>query len=146
MGGGSPPRLARLQAMADNLGVADRVRWCGPQTDLPAVLSALDALVLCSRSEGCPNVVMEAMACGTPCVVTRVGAAAEIVGSAGVVVTDHDPATLAAAIESVIQRGCSPDACRSRVLDALTDQACHDCTEAALREVVAGAGDMLSSR
>lgn len=52
---------------------ADRVHLLGPRTDIPGVLASLDTLVLTSNSEGCPNVVLEALALGTPVVASDVG-------------------------------------------------------------------------
>ncbi len=59
--------------------------------------NALDILALCSKEEGCPNVVGEAMACGVPCVVTDVGDAAIMVGDTGQVVPPSDSEAMAGA-------------------------------------------------
>ena len=58
--------------------------------------------MLTSVSEGFPNSIIEAMACGAPCVVTRAGDAASIVGDAGRVVDPFTPAAFAAACESLL--------------------------------------------
>jgi teichuronic acid biosynthesis glycosyltransferase TuaC len=64
-----------LRRLAERLGVADRVLFAGPQKreDLAAWYSAADLSVLASAHEGCPNVVLESLACGTPVVATPVG-------------------------------------------------------------------------
>lgn len=64
-----------LRRLAEGLGVADRVIFAGPQKReaLAAWYSAADLSVLASAHEGCPNVVLESLACGTPVVATPVG-------------------------------------------------------------------------
>jgi len=71
----------RLQQLADGLGVTDRVRFLGnlDQTLLPELYSAADALVLASSREGWANVLLEAMACGTPVVASSVWGTPEVV-------------------------------------------------------------------
>jgi len=80
---GAGADLAALQALAQRLGVASQVRFVGqvPQTQLQWWYSAADALVLCSSREGWPNVLLEAMACGTPVLATPVGGAPEVVSA-----------------------------------------------------------------
>jgi glycosyltransferase involved in cell wall biosynthesis len=72
---------ARLQALAAELGVAERVHFLGSLDHdlLPLVLSAANAMVLPSASEGLANAWVEALACGTPLVITDAGGAREVV-------------------------------------------------------------------
>jgi teichuronic acid biosynthesis glycosyltransferase TuaC len=81
---GDGPLRGELKALAQSLGVADRVHMVGqrPNEALKAYYSAADVLMLASSREGWPNVLLEAMACGTPVVATRVNGTPEIVGSA----------------------------------------------------------------
>lgn len=105
VGGGSDSYLDRLRGLAANLGIADRVIWTGPRSDIAAVNSAFDIATCCSLSESFPNVVGEAMACGVPCVVTDVGDAARLVGDTGTVVQPRSPSALAAAWQAMIDGG-----------------------------------------
>src|SRR6185295_7581303 len=70
---GEGPLGGELEALARRLGVADRVRFMGLSRDVPQLLAGASFLVLASDYEGCPNVVMEAMACGRAVVATEAG-------------------------------------------------------------------------
>jgi glycosyltransferase involved in cell wall biosynthesis len=71
---------AALRAMIKENGIEGRTHLMGEREGLADFFSSLDVSVLTSTSEAFPNVVAESMACGTPCVATDVGDAAEIVG------------------------------------------------------------------
>jgi glycosyltransferase involved in cell wall biosynthesis len=95
VGGGPDGYAAGLRALAASLGLEGRLTWAGARHDMPAVYNALDVASLCSRGEGPPNTVGEAMACGVPCVVTDVGDTRLLVGDTGVVVAPGAPEALA---------------------------------------------------
>jgi glycosyltransferase involved in cell wall biosynthesis len=86
-----------------------------PQSELASIYSAADVLALGSVREGWPNVLLEAMACGTPVVATAVGGVREIVTSdiAGEMVPDRVERNFAAAIERVLGRSAERAAVRS---------------------------------
>lgn len=113
---GDGPERPRLEALARRLGVADRVRFLGRlgQADLALWYGAADALALPSEREGLPNVVMEAMACGTPVVATDLPGIAEAVSvpQAGRLVAAPDGAALAAAVESLVAESPPREAIR----------------------------------
>jgi len=113
---GDGPESDALQARAHAAGVADRVRLLGelPQARLPQVYSAADALVLASSREGWANVLLEAMACGTPVVASDVWGTREVVTSAdaGVLMTERSAAGVAEGVRRLFSRPPDPRATR----------------------------------
>lgn len=101
------------------------VTCLGRRTDVSRLLTGVDIANCSSVSEGFPNVVVESMACGVPCVVADVGDAATIVGTTGVVVPAAAPDCLAGAWRHVIGLGPTGrhalgQAARARVLERFT--------------------------
>lgn len=74
---GAGPLRPELEALAAELGVAGRVRFTGHRGDVPDLMAALDLLVVTSDRESLANVMLEALAVGTPVVSTPVSGAAE---------------------------------------------------------------------
>lgn len=104
-GEGLSAENADLAGWLQTVGVPlERCRFLGRQTDMTQIYPMLDVLVSSSRSgEGFPNVLVEGMACGVPCVTTDVGCSREIVGEASQVVPPSQPQMLAVAISEVLE-------------------------------------------
>jgi glycosyltransferase involved in cell wall biosynthesis len=96
---------AQLAEWIDAAGIRERCHLLGLREDISRLFSGIDIATTASRSEAFPIVVGEAMACGTPCVVTDVGDSALIVENTGSVVPPEDPHALAEAWRSLIEAG-----------------------------------------
>jgi teichuronic acid biosynthesis glycosyltransferase TuaC len=96
----------QLMALAQQLGVAERCSFVGSRSheEIPLWFSAADCFVLCSRMEGSPTVLPEAMMCGVPIVATAVGGIPEVIKhrETGLLVPTGDCLTLAEAINLVM--------------------------------------------
>lgn len=96
-----------LKALAHRLNVADRVHWAGvvKQTELKWWYSAADVLALCSSREGWANVLLEAMACGTPVMATNIWGTPEVVSTsaAGVLMAERSAPSLVEAWVRLMQ-------------------------------------------
>jgi glycosyltransferase involved in cell wall biosynthesis len=87
-------------------GLDGRVHLLGERSDMEAVMAGLDIVTLCSAyGEGFPNVLGEALSCGTLCVATDVGDSARVVGPHGRIIPPRRPEDLAAAWRELLALG-----------------------------------------
>lgn len=109
---------SELRAQAARLGLGERVIFAGPRgrQELASWYSAADLFVLASAHEGCPNVVLEALGCGTPVVATPVGNVPELIDrpEVGIVVERQVPA-LATAVAEALSRTWDRETIRARI-------------------------------
>ena len=95
---GAGPERDALEKLAERLGVRDRVRFLGvlDQNALREIYSGIDALILASSREGWANVLLEAMACGTPVIASSVWGTPEVVAApeAGLLMKNRDAASI----------------------------------------------------
>ncbi|HLV81541.1 MAG TPA: glycosyltransferase family 4 protein [Chthonomonadaceae bacterium] len=116
IGGGE--RMEALQARARELGIAERVRFLGRRRheEVPDWIGASDVYCLPSRNEGCPNVVLEALACGRPVVASNVGGVPELLNADnGILVPAEDPSALAEGLRQALSRSWDPETLRNSV-------------------------------
>jgi glycosyltransferase involved in cell wall biosynthesis len=101
---GTGPLEDELKHMVENLHLDSHVNFVGYRENVFEVLKHLDLFVLPSRTEGCPIVVLEAMAMRLPVVATRVGGTPELIdeGESGLLVPQSDPEKLAEAILKIL--------------------------------------------
>lgn len=102
---GKGPDEAKLRALAGELGIGARVHLLGSLDHdlLPLVLSAANAMVLPSASEGLANAWVEALACGTPIVIADAGGARELVrGPAAGLIVAREPEAIAHGVRLVL--------------------------------------------
>lgn len=103
---GYGPETANLRRLAADLGLLpDAVQFLGYRFDVAALLRQSAVFVLCSESEGTPNVILEAMAAGLPVITTPAGDAAEVVepAGAGFVIPFGDVEATARAITQLVE-------------------------------------------
>jgi glycosyltransferase involved in cell wall biosynthesis len=102
---GAGPLRQALEAQARLLGVRVEFRGVVDQAKLPAEYAASDVFVLASFTEGHPKVLLEAMACGLPCVASDCAGNRSIVthGETGLLFDPHDPRQLADRLRQVLQ-------------------------------------------
>lgn len=113
-----------LVSMIRDKGLSNRIHLLGRRNDIPSIMNGIDLFILSSISEAFPNVLNEAMACGTPCISTDVGDASLILGDTGWIVPTKDSESLYSSVIKAaqekesnhrlwLQRGI---ACRQRIV------------------------------
>ena len=104
--------VAALHRYVAEMGLADAVTFAGHASDatVGAAYAQSDVLVVTSEHEGFCVPVVEAMAAGVPVVAFDQGAVPEVLGGAGVLVSDKDPYALAAAIAALLRDARQRDA------------------------------------
>ena len=143
---GDGPGLPEVQARIDALKLHDAVSLLSFRDDVADLLPAMDALVLCSSSEGMSNAILEAMACGLPVVATAVGGNLHLVQHehSGLLVPPMDPATLAASLEWLARsphaRRRMGQAARARIEGEFSLDAMVHAFDQLYRRLLAGAG------
>ncbi len=103
---GDGPERGRLEGLARELGVADRVRFLGkrPNREMPGILSWGEVAVFPSLMEATSVAALEAMACEVPVAASRVGGLPEIVdGAVGTLFEPADPSSLARAVVALLR-------------------------------------------
>lgn len=116
VGDGAERAALERRTARTGLGTKHAVSWHGAVPNAARLLPAFDALVLSSRTEGTPMVLLEAMAAHVPVIATRVGGVPDIIGEdEALLVPPEDPRALAQAI-GALQR--DPFGARQRATDA----------------------------
>ncbi len=102
---GDGPERQNLEKTAASQNLTGRIQFCGFVNDMEPIYQSLDLLVISSKTEGIPLVVLEAMKHAIPVVSTRVGGIPEIIedGIDGMIVEPNDPRAIAAAIEILLK-------------------------------------------
>ncbi|MDP5130334.1 MAG: glycosyltransferase [Paraglaciecola sp.] len=116
VGGG--PEANALKNKATKLGIAHQLNFYGRlnHNAVAELMQKNQLLVLPSYSEGVPNVIMEALACGIPVVATAVGGIPEVVTKhSGVLLEDYNPATIAAGILNAWKLNWQPSEIRKSI-------------------------------
>src|SRR5262249_26618181 len=95
---------APLERLAEDRGIADRVRFLGWRRDLATIYAATDVFLLTSRNEGTPVALIESLASGVPGVSTSVGGVADVIVSddIGLLAPFGDPAALADCVHQLL--------------------------------------------
>jgi glycosyltransferase involved in cell wall biosynthesis len=107
---GAGPERPRLEAMAHQLGIAERVQWVGARRsgEMPAFLQGLDVLVLPSRTmpnwmEQFGRVLIEAMACETAVIGSDSGEIPHVIGGAGLTFPEDNAPALAHQLQLLLE-------------------------------------------
>lgn len=121
--------MPSLKKLANDLNVSDRVTFLGavPHHQLVTIYSAVDLLVLASSREGWANVLLEAMACGTPAIATNVWGTAEVVTApaAGMLIEERSPQAIVNAVRIMEKNRPSRKETRSYAEKFSWDETAH---------------------
>lgn len=113
---GEGPLRSGLEARAASPALGGRVSWHGLVPEASRLVRAFDVLIISSRTEGTPMVLLEAMAAGVPVVATAVGGIPDVVGTTeALLVESESPREIAAAVQSVLD---DPESARHRAARA----------------------------
>ncbi|MEO8228258.1 MAG: glycosyltransferase [Chloroflexota bacterium] len=134
---GEGSRREALEALAHELGVAERVVFTGRRDDVPAVTAALDVAVLPSYREAQGLTILEAMALSRPIVASNVGGIPEMVedGITGLLVPAHDADALGAAIVRLLRDHPLADTLGRAGHDLVHDKFCIERMVAAVEQI-----------
>jgi glycosyltransferase involved in cell wall biosynthesis len=135
----------KLEQLAQNEGIADKMQFLGQRSDVPRLLAAADFGLLTSHEEGFSNVILESMRAGLPMIVTDVGGNPEAVLNerTGLVVPPHNPRAIG---EAILRLSRDPDlrrrlgaAAQKRVLEEFYLERCVQAHRDMYEELLAGA-------
>ncbi len=146
---GEGPERQALESQARALGLEQRIVFTGQQRDPAPFYAMADVFALPSLSEGSPNVLLEAMSARIPIVATAVGGVPETVvdGQDALLVPASDPASLAAALQRVLEDGSLAASLRENAYASVVNRFSPDAYYAALtsvyREVASGSQSIL---
>ena len=105
---GDGPLRNHVQIAAGHHGLGERLHLHGwlSQDELPSLYAKMRLLVIPSYTEGLPNVMLEAMACGTPVLATKVGGVPDVIedGANGFLLKDNSPLSLVRALRMILRR------------------------------------------
>lgn len=142
---GEGPERQALAALIERLGLSERVRLLGarPHDELARLYGAVDALVLASIREGWANVMLEAMACGTPVIAGPAWGSREAISApeAGVVLDEVSPGSIAAALLRLLANPPARSATRAHAERFDWDETTHG-QVALFRRVLAARGSV----
>jgi glycosyltransferase involved in cell wall biosynthesis len=141
---GDGPERAALAALAQRLGVAQRVEFAGFVENPAQAFARMDLFALPSLHEGLPVALLEAMAAGLPCVAAAVGGIPEVEGGAGAIrlVPSHAPQAWADALAELLAsaelRRALGARARARIAARFSIEAAADAYAALYRSALAG--------
>ncbi len=102
---GSGPLMEKMQQLATQLGVSERVHFLGNRPDIPVLMKAASANILVSAQEGLPRSVLESLALETPTIGTSIRGTKDLLeGGCGLLVAVGDVDGLAAAMAEILDR------------------------------------------